>query len=261
MNKFSKGKLIGVVAASLSAVSLVGVGFATWIIGTRTTTNNGDISIVADDVKYQSLRVSVDFGAAGITLAETGDPAAEGSDFTYTDTGKRGNLAVKATFTFTIGTDFAAEDFNNSYNVINFAIADTREDAEATNYVDNKVADGAAFTRAAGTKDLTYFELPDSVTGLTYESLKFQVSDDNNFIKTATKEVDLQFKWGSLFGNTGAITEQGKSPMVYYNETIKTYGGDKDEYMQKAYQELKAMQNKYTAGKKLKLQISLGYKA
>lgn len=31
--------------------------------------------------------------------------------------------------------------------------------------------------------------------------------------------------------------------------------------MQKAYQELKAMQNKYTSGKKLKLQISLGHKA
>lgn len=29
MNKFNKGKLIGIVAASLSAVSLMSVGFAT----------------------------------------------------------------------------------------------------------------------------------------------------------------------------------------------------------------------------------------
>ena len=38
MNKFNKGKLVGIVAASLSAVSLMGVGFATWIIGTQKTT-------------------------------------------------------------------------------------------------------------------------------------------------------------------------------------------------------------------------------
>lgn len=219
MNKFNKGKLIGVVAASLSAVSLMGVGFATWVIGTKTTTDDGDISIVADDVKYQSLRVSADFGTDGITLAETGTPASEGSDFTYTGA-KKGNLTVKATFTFTIGTDFVPADFNNTYNVINFAIADTSKDANASDYVDNKVADCSAFTRPEGTKDLTYFELPDSVTSVTYESLNFQAPENNNLIKTATKEVDLQFKWGSLFGNTGAITKEGKSPMVYYNETI-----------------------------------------
>lgn len=258
MNKFNKGKLIGVVSASLSAVSLMGVGFATWIIGTRTTTDDGDISIVADDVKYQSLRVSVDFGTDGITLAETGEPAA-GSDFTYIGE-KKGDLTVKATFTFTIGTDFVPADFNNTYNVINFAIADTSKDANTSDYVDNKVADGSAFTRPDGTKDLTYFELPDSVTGFTYESLNFQAPGNNNLIKKATKEVDLQFKWGSLFGNTGEITKEGNSPMTYYNATIADQQ-DKDAYMQKAYQELKAMQNKYTAGKKLKLQISLGHKA
>lgn len=254
MNKFNKGKLLGVVAASLSAVSLMGVGFATWIIGTRTTTDDGDISIVADDVKYQSLRVSVDFGTDGITLAETGTPAAAGSDFTYTGT-KKGNLTVKATFTFTIGNDFEKTDFNNTYNVINFAIADTSKDANASDYVDNKVADGSAFTRPEGTKGLTYFELPDSVTGFTYDSLNFQAPTDNNLIKKATKKVDLQFKWGSLFGNTGEITKEGNSPMTYYNAAIADQE-DKDAYMQKAYQELKAMQNKYTAGKKLKLQIS-----
>ena len=260
MNKFNKGKLIGVVAASLSAVSLMGVGFATWIIGTRTTTDNGDISIVADDVKYQSLKVSVDFGTDGITLAEIGDPAAEGSYFTYTGE-KKGDLTVNAKFTFTIGKDFDETDFNNTYNVIDFAIADTTSETNAADYVDNKVADGAAYTRTEGTKGLTYFELPDSVTGFNYTSLGFTATPDNNLTKTATKDVPLQFKWGSLFGNTGTITNEGKGPMTYYNETIKTDVGDKDVYMQKAYQELKAMQNKYTAGKKLKLQISLGHKA
>ena len=69
MNKFNKGKLIGVVAASLSAVSLMGVGFATWIIGIQKTTTDGDVLLSADDVKYKALTISVDFQDT-LTLAE-----------------------------------------------------------------------------------------------------------------------------------------------------------------------------------------------
>ena len=42
MNKFNKGKLIGVVAASLSAVSLMGVGFATWVLQGPDEKDTGD---------------------------------------------------------------------------------------------------------------------------------------------------------------------------------------------------------------------------
>ena len=61
MNKFNKGKLVGIVAASLSAVSLMGVGFATWVIGSQKTDTQGDVSITADSVQYKSLTVSVKF--------------------------------------------------------------------------------------------------------------------------------------------------------------------------------------------------------
>ena len=64
-----RGKFIGVVAASLSAVSLMGVGFATWIIGVQKTTIDGSIGVVADDVKYKALTISVDFQDT-LTLAE-----------------------------------------------------------------------------------------------------------------------------------------------------------------------------------------------
>ena len=61
MNKFNKGKLLGVVAASLSAVSLMGVGFATWIIGAQKTDVEQNITITADTVEYKSLKVAVVF--------------------------------------------------------------------------------------------------------------------------------------------------------------------------------------------------------
>ena len=57
MNKLNKGKLIGVVAASLSAVSLMGVGFASWVItGTKPGTT-GDISVIVSNVEDNRIIV------------------------------------------------------------------------------------------------------------------------------------------------------------------------------------------------------------
>lgn len=58
MNKFNKGKLIGVVAASLSAVSLMGVGFASWIITGNDPVDVGSISVEVAGVQDQRLVIS-----------------------------------------------------------------------------------------------------------------------------------------------------------------------------------------------------------
>lgn len=63
MNKLNKGKLLGIVAAGLSTVSLMGVGFASWIINGGDNRDIGNIQIsVADTVdnsiKFTSARVS-----------------------------------------------------------------------------------------------------------------------------------------------------------------------------------------------------------
>lgn len=251
MNRFNKGKLVGIVAASLAGISLIGVGFATWVIGIKNTTAKNDVDIVADDVKYQSLKVSVKF-TGGITLAETGT-ASKDSVFNY-ENGKTGNLKVSTTFTFTLGKDFDLNEFKTNYNVINFSFVKPLEEG----FVDNTVASGEAFTRTETTDSFTYFELPDSVTGL--DSLEF-TDEATKDVKTATKTVDLQFKWGSLFGNDKATTEgEGISPMNYYNKTLEK-APDKETYMQNAYKELKAMESKYSTGKQLKLQIDLGKNA
>ena len=110
MNRFNKGKLTGIIAASLSAVSLMGVGFATWVIGIQKTDTKGDISITADDVQYKSLEVSVTF-ANPIKLAETNETSTTGNAFTFEGT-EKGNFTTSATFTFTLGKDFSSNNFD-----------------------------------------------------------------------------------------------------------------------------------------------------
>lgn len=240
MNKFNKGKLIGVVAASLSAVSLMGVGFATWIIGTRTTTDNGDISIVADDVQYKSLKVSVRF-VGDIKLGETEDVTPTDKGFAFE--GDKGNLTVKAYFKFTVGKDFTG---TIDYNKVHFTI-----NPNVSGYTDNKVAKDDIFTREK-VDNLTYFDEPSAVD-VDFSSVTFKSdlnSDDMTKDSTVEVEKAITFNWGSLFNH--------KSPMTYYNENIGNQG---DTYMLKAYNELKAMKTKYasdtTGNKQISLKIEL----
>lgn len=252
MNKFNKGKLIGVVAASLSAVSLMGVGFASWVIGIQKTEGNTSISITADDVKYKSLIVSATF-SNDLILRETSDkPSGENNYFTYD--GEKGNLTIAVKFTFTIGKDYTADAFNADFNKITFAFAEG-------NTVNNNVATTDVHTRGEGTSGLTYFELPNDIsTGITYTDLGFKKKNDSDITLSTTLNTTINFKWGSLFGNTGTVDDIGTSPMTYYNNTIKGIADDqKEQYMQNAYKELDAMHKKYTdpTNQVLKLKFSL----
>lgn len=249
MNKFNKGKLFGIVAASLSAVSLMGVGFATWIIGIQKTDGDTSISITADDVKYKSLIVSATF-TNNLILRETSDkPTGENNYFTCD--GDKGNLTINVTFNFTIGKDYTADVFNAEFNKITFAFA-------ADNTVNNNVATTDVHTRETATSDLTYFELPNDIS-VTYNSFGF--TKDTDFTLKGTLNTEIKFKWGSLFGNTGSVDGIGTSPMTYYNNTISGITGEnaKVQYMQNAYKELDAMHKKYTdpTNQQLKLKFSL----
>lgn len=243
MNKFYKGKLIGVVAASLSAVSLMGVGFATWVIGTQKTDANGDITITADDVKYKSLKVSVTFGDT-IKLAETTETSTAGNPFTF-EGEKNGKFTTSATFTFTLGKDFSSEDFD--FTKIDLSIVDAVSGDKS--YTDNKVPPSNVLIARKSDTTYTYFDLKS--TSITIDKSKIVGLDDTTteMTKTATYEMEtaVEFKWGTLFG--------GESPMKYYNANVTS----EESNLLNAYDELKAMQDHYkTNGGKIKLRINVG---
>lgn len=236
MNKFNKGKLLGIVAASLSAVSLMGVGFATWVIGTRETTSNGEVGITADSVEYKSIIVGVTF-TEDLKLAET---AATTNKY-FNSNAADGKLSIKTTFSFTLGKNFEAADFD--FTKIRFSIA-------SDSALNNKPTDKQVHLstrKYSGT--LTYFNLP-ADENITFNNLN---KDENqaDLTKTYTVERTLKFTWGSMFGN------EGKSPCAYYEEEInKTTVTNKDTFMQQAGQELEDMNTKYSTGK-LKLKMEL----
>lgn len=241
MNKFNKGKLVGIVAASLSAVSLMGVGFATWVISYQNTEAKNEVLISADKVEYKALTVSVTFHD-GITLGEDGTVAANNPEFNYAAGADnvKGDMMTNATFELTIGKDYVPSEFN--FTKVNFEMV--TEDG----FLDNKPASNAVFLTERGNDDpLTYFDAPASID---IPTLDFENATEVDDLKNKVIfSKDLTFKWGSMFRH--------KSPVSYYDAGVKS-ATDKETYVENAAKELNAMHTKYSAsGAKIKLKISL----
>lgn len=259
MNNFSKGKFIGVVAASLSAVSLMGVGFATWIIGAQKTTIDGSIGVVADEVKYKALTISAKFDG-GLVLAEnaTTDKTKEFSS----DGNKAVKLTISTEFTFTFGRDFLANDYQ--FDQLSFKILPAPKGE--TGFVDNTIADGG---NKMGRKDekLTYFDVTSPIS-LTADELHIpSASTGADLTRTEKVTKNIEFTWGSMFKLATGVA----NPTEYYNQGLSKITNDdaeqlakaQQEYMKKAGQELKAMHDKYNSASdtQIKLEISLTKKA
>ena len=178
MNRFNKGKLLGVVAASLSAVSLMGVGFATWIIGVQKTTIDGSIGVVADEVKYKALTISAKFDG-GLVLAEGATDKTK--DFS-SDGNQTAKLTISTEFTFTFGRDFLADDYN--FDQLSFKILPA-----ADGFVDNAIVNGGNIMGRTG-DNLTYFDVTPSIPLTATElGLIDTIGADLNRTKKIRKEI------------------------------------------------------------------------
>lgn len=245
MNKFNKGKLIGLVAASLSAVSLMGVGFATWIIGFEKTDAQGDVSISADKVEYKSLTVSVAF-KDGITLAETEETTNTENSFNY-KSDKAGDMEATAKFTITVGKDYQDSDWDFSKITLSFVDA---KDGD-TSYADNKVAESDVHLPGKVKTGLTYFDVLGEID-VSKKTLGLPTAAGNATVKSVTFEETITFTWGSMFGKGNV------SPMNYYNaEIAKGTVADESAFTLAAFQEMDAMHTKYADGTDVKMQINL----
>lgn len=249
MNKFNRGKFIGVVAASLSAVSLMGVGFATWVIGYQTKETSGDVTIDVDEVQYKSLRIGVKF-TKGIRLGETGEKTNHVS-FNFDGTNP-GDLTAIANITFTLGKDFTDKDFD--FTKINLSIvpSGTGENQAGEGYTDHKVLDtNVKLDKRTVKTDLTYFESPKNIS-ISKSELNFETATTSGNYKTIVVEnKTVAFTWGSMFGNT--------TPVAFYDGLFNklTEADDKDKFMEQALDELSLMKSQYANDGKIKLKLSL----
>lgn len=209
MNKLNKGKLIGVVAASLSAVSLMGVGFASWVLNGATPGTTGDISVTVADVEDNKIIVETPTADGNLVFeAATGDD--EGTIKTkaespapvlnfkvvYTVKLGKGLSDFNINAKWTLGTDTASvalgEAITNKYLASPLSTSDV--------LVSTKTGHGTAYTPGAN-----------NTTSTNIYSTSTPVSDVDGF-SVYNVETVFHFAWGSKTGN--------KNPS-YYDDTTE----------------------------------------
>lgn len=199
MNKFNKAKTIGLISASLAGVSLMGVGFAAWVINGYDNKTTGDIAVTVGEIEDQRVIFS--------ELPTVGDNNSVKFDADTKYTG--GLIGAK---------EKSSEDltFNVTYTVKAYK--------SATNWkVTAKLIDeGSKFSTAISKK---YIELPSTLSLTGADALSKPeadvtsgdttieiVSSDNDFTTYAVNQT-FAFKWGKAFNNTNPCNVKENDPI------------------------------------------------
>ena len=188
MNKFNKGKLIGVVAASLSAVSLMGVGFASWQIQGSNETASGNLNVTVADtidarVTLQNAQITWPKSSAGKLVF---DAAANDTDGPIVN---NGSASEQLSFTLSFEAKFGSE-------------------ASFTNvqaYMTSSCTNLSTFVTTNRDEDGKYLVSPISITGTSKTNLismmDLKKSPKDQTTDTYTFSREYSFSWGKFFDN------------------------------------------------------------
>lgn len=212
MNKFNKGKLIGVVAASLSAVSLMGVGFASWVINGAKSTNTGDITVNVEDVIDNRITIS---------SATVSDPTIKFDANGNTSGGLLYAQGTTEDLEFSISYTITNNKKDNKFKVFAYIT----EEAKQT-----------VFSTAVNTKKL--IQMPDTLnisnsgdkkyTGMTAALTFDGTSVPTGIGATITETVvgttysvnqKFEFKWGLAFANKNPVEVSSNDDVYKVGDT------------------------------------------
>ena len=206
MNKLNKGKLIGVVAASLSAVSLMGVGFASWVISRGDTKTTGNINVTVGEIEDKRVVFSVD------PIVGSDSEVKFDADSKYTGglIGAGTNSKEDLTFnvTYTVKADNSIQNWSVSAKLI------------GTNY-DKAVADDAKYIvmpttlSSAGATALTK-----PTADSTSDDLQVTLNKATEYT-TYTVVQKFAFKWGEAFNNTNPCSVK-EGEQIWTGKTKET---------------------------------------
>ena len=195
MNKFNKGKLLGVVAASLSAVSLMGVGFATWIIQGANTTDTGEqIQVLVSDTEDKRVTLSnpqISWPSEKTGLVFDAKSTDNAGPIIYGGAENGGEqLAFTLSFDvkFTATASFASINAYMTSDWASFGTYFTTDDTDETKYVVSPIS----VTTPTG----------ENAVGSTVVAAKASITTKKaETTDTYTVTKDYNFTWGKFFDN------------------------------------------------------------
>lgn len=260
IKKERKNKTILISLISVAIVSLITIGFSSWLIGPLQTSVNSDlINVKIDTVNERTsyLNIVVAKDDNGLNIADT-----------VTDNENDGISVLEANPDLEIKLDsfvFAfADNPKTTFNSINFSITTNKSDSGLPK---GKINDNDLLNRSSDNHDYIKLEY-DTITADEFETL-FYLDKENQVngykiysIKNNSSSGDLsypaiKFTWGSFFGGNG------QSPAAFYQSEIDKRESIKDklEVLNLAKTELQSMEDAFRGLEitlKVKLNVNFG---
>ena len=221
MSKFSKSKIIGVATVSLAAVSLLGVGFSTWVLNPTTQTADANVTVTVADVIDNRITLSAS-ASDGKVVFDCGGVVKQGHGPIKTSTdAENEDLVFKVKYTVK-GTENSTF-FNDSSNKVRI-----------------KMALGGSIGNILGKngKGYTYATLSAKVSdgdAKTITGSEFSWTEDVTQFWT-DREVTFTFAWGTAFNDKNPVSFDDTTG----NDVVTTEG--KERNVNTVIADLKALQ-------------------
>lgn len=214
-----KSKLTITVASILSVLTLVGVGFAAWVISNPSVSADKTGTITAETVSDKSYTLEAKIDGGAIIFGKPATPNAEITTPWLTADSSAQTEHLSATLTLTL----KYKDWN--YVPLNFSVTMKSKKGEENDTVFGDLVSKSYITNPkisyrSGSDTITKdVKMNGTADDVTIPKTAFPNYDDTNTTdeKTATLEITIDFGWGTYFTVDGSVV----NPYTFYNK--KTY--------------------------------------
>lgn len=215
MNKFNKGKKIGIIACVLASISLVGVGFSTWIIETRTDSKVDNITVTVADTKNASIIISDASASDNIVKFDADHSKTKGGLISCGSTDTE-DLSFTLTYNVTVGTSVSSFEIKAAIDDTSNAGNDKYNQAVNT-YKYISLPDTLGLK--TGTDNSAVCFSNTSTTG--NDGLTFATPTDDSTAQTKTYSVTqvFSFSWGEAFNKKNPVEVSSTDSIYSYTGT------------------------------------------
>ena len=221
MNKFNKGKKIGIIACVLASISLVGVGFSTWIIETRTDSKVDNITVTVADTKNASIIIS-DASATDNTVKFDADHSKTKGGLISCESTDEEDLSFTLTYKVTVGTSVSSFEIKAAIDDTSTA-GNGKYNQAVNTYKYISLPNTLGLKTGTDTTDTSVVCFSNSSTtgnnGLTFDT---QTEDSIAQTKTYTVTQVFSFSWGEAFNKKNPVEVSSTDPIYSYSSTLSS---------------------------------------
>ena len=217
-------KLVAILASIAVGVSMVGVGFASWVIANQTATGTASGNITADAVSDSSVSLEISVGATGQKVV-FGAPATQETENAWLTNDSEETEALAVSFTLTVSENMG----NISISLATKGYGDDEVDGFWKAVTDGYLS-APVVSVTSSVADAFSVQTGNSALSEGGQVIINRVGE-KAITDNTTVTVTLTFGWGAKFGGENPYEYYGKLDYSTHNEDAFMYLNNLHDYL------------------------------